>query len=116
MERQNQIKPCVEKGSHSKDTYIQHKANKSFKESPPKIKDLDHSFDQRCIILGSYMLCMIVLITLTLSLISCKKEFDPKRRKPINYLPKGCFHKKLEDLRTNPFEDGGDDGIVLAMA
>jgi len=31
MERQDQIRPCVKKGSHSKSTWIQHKANTSLK-------------------------------------------------------------------------------------
>jgi len=38
-------------------------------EHAPKLQSLDLSFGQRCIILGSYMLLMIILMTLTFSLI-----------------------------------------------
>jgi len=55
MGRQDQIIPCVEKGSQTKRKW--------------------------CIILESYMLWMIILITLTLSLIFCRSLFDPDGRK-----------------------------------
>jgi len=36
MKRQDQIRPCVKKISHSKNTWIQHRANRSLKENAPK--------------------------------------------------------------------------------
>jgi len=79
MERQEQIRPCVGKGSYSKSTWIQQKAHKSLKRKAPQLQTLDHSFDPRCIIFGSYTVWM--LITLILSLIFCRRIFDPDGKK-----------------------------------
>jgi len=79
IERQDQIRPFGGKESHSKNTWIPHKAHKSLKRKAPQLQSLDHSFDQRCIIFGSYMLWKI--ITLTLSLIFCRRIFDPSEKK-----------------------------------
>jgi len=112
MEKQDQIRYYVGKGSHSKSTWIQHnKANKILKRNAPQLQCLDHSFDHKCMILGSYMLWIIILITLTLSLVFCIRVFDPRERKPNISKRK----QRIEDLRANPFEEGEDDDIPPSM-
>ena len=106
MERQDQIGPCVEKGSHSKNTWIQHKPNKSLKRNVPQLQCIDHSFYQRCMILGSYMLWMIIRVTLTLSLVSCRRVFDLGVRKPNISKMKNDLHKKTWTFEGKSFWRG----------
>ncbi|BAT92527.1 hypothetical protein VIGAN_07127000, partial [Vigna angularis var. angularis] len=57
LERQDQMRLGGKKGSHSKCICIQHKISRDLK--------------------GNYIIGLIILITLTLSLVFCRKLFDP---------------------------------------
>lgn len=77
-EKQNQIKPCAGKENIFKIIWIQHKENKELNEIDHKIKYLYHSFDKRCMSIGSYILWIYIHITLTLMCNVCwMMVFDP---------------------------------------
>ena len=109
-QKQDQNKPCVEKGNIYKIIWIQHKENKKQNEKATKTKYLYHSFDTRCMNIGNHIVWMFTSITFILlfgvvvgwSLIL--EEEDTRRT-----IIKAIVMKKHVDLRTDPSQEGGDN-------
>jgi len=109
-QKQDQNKPFVEKGNIYKIIWIQNKENKKQNEKAPKTKYLYHSFDTRCMNIGSHIVWMFTIITFILlfgvvvgwSLIL--EEEDTRRT-----IIKAVVMKKHVDLRTDPSQEGEDD-------
>jgi len=101
-EKQDQNKPCVEKGNIFKIISIQHKENKKQNQKAHKTKYLYHSFDTRCMIIGSHILWMFISITLILLFgVCCRMVFDPGggRHKKT----KGCCHEETCRFKDRSF-------------